>query len=141
MPTIQEAVRSQVEALVERLLSTENPRRLTAVGISAKQRHYLKKGAPKRLPATEAVLAALILLGEEIVVDGVFPANGARTSRYSIIAIERSENGTTSERAQPVEMSLLAGLDFSTGATATIERAQKKGPNRVELRLNVRLRA
>jgi hypothetical protein len=140
MPTIQEAVRSQVESLVESLLSNQNPRLLTAVGISRKQRHYLK-GGPKRLPATEAVLAALILLGKEIVVEGVFPANGSRTSRYSIVAVERREDGTTSEGAQPVQLSLLAGLDFPAGATATIRRAESKGPGRVELQLDVSLRA
>src|ERR1035441_1592074 len=116
MPTIQQAIQRQLESLVESLLSTQNPRLLTAVGISKQQRYYLKGGL-KGLPATEAVLAALILLGEEIVVEGVFPANGSRTGRYSIIAVERREDGT-SERIQPLQLSLLAGLDFP-GFTAS----------------------
>jgi len=138
MPTIQEAIRGQVESLVEVLLSTQNPRLLTALGISKQRRQYLKGGS-KKLPATEAILAGLILLGKEIVIQGVFPANGSGAKQYSIIAVERREDGSASKPAQQMQLSLLAGLDFPN--ETTIERVEKKGPSRVELHLNVRVRA
>jgi hypothetical protein len=43
-----------------------------------------------------------------------------------------------SQERQPVQLSLLAALDF-LNSVATIEKAERKGPNRVELALTVEL--
>jgi len=79
------------------------------------------------------------LLRKEIVVEGV-SLGGGNAARYSIVALEQPDGHSGLESREPIQMSLLAGLDFSPGAEATIERAERKGPNRVELLVNVQLR-
>jgi hypothetical protein len=124
-------------------LFKQDARVLGRVGIKKQRRYYLKdEERSKRvtkLPPTDAVLAALILLGKQIVVEGL-SLNGTRAPRYSIVALEQPEDNSAAKPTQPAQMSLLAGLDFPPEAEATIERAQRKGPNRIELLLNVRLR-
>jgi hypothetical protein len=136
MATIEEAIREQVAPLMKELLN-QNPRLLTRLGIDRKWRRYCNSGGLKTLPPTDAILAALILLGREIVVEGL-SLGVADDSRYLILALKQSRDSRESASRVPVQMSLLAGLDFSSGTEATFERAEKKGPGRVELHFSVR---
>ena len=138
MATIKEAIQEQVEALMSELLN-QKPRLLTGLGIDRKWRRYCKSGELKKLPPTDAVLAALILLGRGIVVDGL-ALGGANAPRYSIVALAQPNGHSGLASRVPIQLSLLAGLDLSPGAEATIERAERKGPNRIELLMNVQLR-
>ena len=145
MSTIEEAVREQLDTLMRDLL-TQCARTLTGIGIGKQRRKYLKESRKddgvKRLPPADIVLAALIMLRKEIVVEGVALQPGAlEAHRYAIVAVERPSpsRGTASQERRPVQLSLLAALDFPASSVATIERAERKGPNRVELVLNVEL--
>jgi len=125
-------------------LFKQDARVLDRVGITKQRRSYLKSEERgkrvTKLPPTDAVLAALILLRKQIIVEGL-SFNGTKVLRYSIIALEQPrDNSAAKPTQQPVQMSLLAGLDFPPEAEATIERAQRKGSNRIELLLNVQLR-
>jgi len=144
MATIEEAVRDQLKSLVADVL-TKDARVLTGAGISKQRRNYLKRRDQgkdsKKLPPADAVLAALILLRREIIVQGVFGSADGKPRQYLIAAFEQREGAPISTSAQPVQMSLLAALDFSPESVATIERAERKGPHRVELQLNVKLHA
>jgi hypothetical protein len=145
MATIEEAVREQLDTLMRDLLA-QRARTLTGFGIGKQRRKYLKESRKddgvKRLPPTDVVFAALIMLRKEIVVEGVPLQPGSLGGRrYAIIAVERplSSQATASQERQPVQLSLLAALDFPASSVATIERAERKGPNRVELELTVEL--
>jgi len=142
MSTIQDAVREQLESLMIELFK-QDARVLNRVGITKQRRSYLRSEERSKkvtkLPPTDAVLLALILLRKQIVVEGV-SLNGAKAPRYTIVALQHPQTDSVEEPTQPVQMSLLAGLEFPSEAEATIERAQRKGPNRIELLLNVRLR-
>ena len=140
MARIGEAVREQLDQLITDLLA-QDARVLTKIGISKQRRNYLKNKDParaKKLPPTDAVLAALILLRREITVEGVHNLEGTAI-RYAISARERPDALSSECHREPVQMSLLAGLDFPPETTATIQRAERKGPNRIELLLNVEL--
>jgi hypothetical protein len=144
MATIEDAVRDQLKSLVKDLL-TQDPRLLTGAGISKQRRNYLKsrdrgKNA-KKLPPADAVFAALILLRKEITVQGVFGSGREGPKSYSIVALERGPDDSLPTLVPQVQMSLLAGLEFSQEAEATIERAERKGPHRVELQLKILARA
>lgn len=139
--TIEEALRDQLNGLMTDLLA-QKAGVLSSAGISKHNRRYWKKrqlNQTTKLPPTEAVLAALILLRREIIVEGVSGLGGGKPRRYAIVALEL-EDGLAVHH-EPAQMSLLAGLDFSPEAEATIERAERKGPNRVELELSIRRRA
>jgi hypothetical protein len=141
MATIEEAIQSQIVALMGDLL-TQNARLLTGLGIDRQWRRHCKAGLKaglKKLPPTDAVFAALILLRKEIVVEGI-SLGGGNAARYSIVALEQTGGSTGLASRESTQMSLLAGFDFSPGAAATIERAERKRPNRVELLVNVQLR-
>lgn len=142
MVTIQQAVQEQLDQLLADLLE-EDPRLLTRIGISKNSRGYLKRRGRQnkkaKLPPVDAVLAALVLLRRKIVVEGV-AGPGGKPSRCSICAREEPSEPSAGHGEVPVQMSLLAGLDFPPEASATIERAERKGPNRVELLLNVQVR-
>jgi hypothetical protein len=140
MASIGEAVRQQLDELIADLLA-QDARTLTGMGISKQRRNYFKNSdvtKKKKLPPTDAVLAALILLGREIIVEGVSTSKGTAV-RYSIAAFEQPGSALPDRRRRPVQMSLLAGLDFPPESTATIQRAERKGPHRIELLLNVEI--
>ena len=84
-------------------------------------------------------MAALILLRKEIVIEGL-SLGGADAGRYSIVALEQPNGRSELDFREPVQMSLLAGLDFSSVAETIIERVERKGPSRIELLMNVQLR-
>src|SRR5438874_73833 len=137
MATIEEAVREQLDALVRDLLA-QRARTLTGIGVGKQRRKYLKESrrddGVKKLPPTDVVFAALIMLRKEIVVEGVPLQSGSSGShRFAIVAVERPalSQATPSKERQPVQLSLLAALDFPMNSVATIERAERKGPNRV----------
>jgi len=139
MSRIDDAVRRQLNDLVNDLLG-QKARTLTKLGLSKRRRHYLKSEKPSKkcpqLPPADAVIAALIMLRREIIVEGV---PGLEAERCSIIA--RPQSVPSTEPQEMVQMSLLAGLDFPAEATPSIERAERKGPNRVELLVSVQLPA
>jgi hypothetical protein len=141
MSTMQDAVRAQLEGFMTDLFK-QDARVLDRAGITKQRRSYLKSEERSKkvtkLPPTDAVLVALILLRKPIVVEGV-SLNGTRAPRYTIVALQHPKAQSVATPTKPVQMSLLAGLDFPPESEATIERAQRKGPNRVELLLNVRL--
>jgi len=129
--------------------SLSRARTLTGIGIGKQRRKYLKesrkdkgvKKSVKKLPPTDVVFAALIMLQKEIVVEGVPLQPGSLANRYAIVAVERPSDSqaAASRERQPVQLSLLPALDFPASSVATIERAERKGPNRVELALTVEL--
>lgn len=141
MATIQQAVQEQLDQLLADLLKMD-PRLLTRIGISKNNREYLKRRGHQnkkpKLPPADAVLAALVLLRRNIVVEGLPGPNG-KPLHCSICARDESSEQSAGHGGEPVQMSLLAGLDFPPEASATIERAERKGANRVELLLNVRI--
>jgi len=136
MATIEEAIQGQMTGLMNDLLN-QNARLLSGLGIDRKWRNYWKSGEQKKLPPIEAVFAALILLGREIQIEGL-TINGSNNTRYSIVALQQTAGSQESASPVPFQLSLLADLDFSSGSEATIERAEKIGPGRVELLLSVR---
>jgi hypothetical protein len=146
MATIEDVVREQLDTLMRDLLA-QRARTLTGIGIGKQRRKYLKESRKKddgvkKLPPVDVVLAALIMLRKEIVIEGVQLQSGSLGAhRYAIVAVERplSSQATASLERQPVQLSLLASLDFPASSVATIERAERKGPNRVELALTVEL--
>lgn len=140
MPRIHEAVFDQVERLIDDLLK-EDPRTLTRIGISKQNRNYLKnrvrRNKRRQLPPADAVMAGLIVLQRDIVVEVNTGRGNDEPRRYLITARAVARDVSSVVAEGPVQMSILAGLDFSTGSVATIQRAERKGPNRVELHLDV----
>ncbi len=139
MAKLGEAVAPQVHRLVKALLEQDTAL-LSNIGLSKRRRSYLRRKARNakrhQLAPADALLAALILLGEEILVEDV---SGIAPKRYAIWARPIADGLTQEGPPKPVQMSLLAALDFPPAATATIQRAESKGPRRVELALEVEL--
>jgi hypothetical protein len=139
--TIDEAVREQLKDLMADLLRHDG-RILTEVGIPKQRRYYFNRGLKngvEKLPPADMLLAALVLLRREVVIAGLSLGSGGTPGpTYSVGAREcGSGNASTPAITPPIQMSLLAALDFPPETEATIERAEKKGPHRVELALHL----
>src|SRR6266496_2821794 len=93
MVTIKDAVSDQLDVMMRELFK-HRKMWLQEAGISKQRRNYLKgreqaNKKRKTLPPTDAVFAALIVLGGEIVVNGVSRPNDGQQSTFAIVAVER----------------------------------------------------
>ena len=140
--TIDEAVKEQLKDLMADLFRQDG-KILTEIGIPKERRYYFNRGRKDGVdkpPPADLLIAALVLLRREIVIEGVSLGSGVEPGpAYSVVARERvSGNTSTPAITPPTQMSLLAALDFPLETEATIERAERKGPHRVELAISLR---
>jgi hypothetical protein len=138
--TIDEAVRQQLKELMIDLFQ-QDPRILTRVGIPKQRRNYFKRGRKvdvETLPPADLLLAALVLLRKEVVIEGLsLGSGGAQAPAYLVGARELGSGTPTTSITPPFQMSLLAALDFPPETETVLECVEKKGPHRVELAITL----
>jgi hypothetical protein len=156
----KEDIRKAVKTLLDELLK-EDAKILDLVGLYRQKREYASKnlGKATSLPGIEPILAALIRLDREIVIadpdPGLFQPGSPTPSRVIIKAVkeyaEPQERGVspgpvcrndTPTAGSPAQMSLLTALEFPQDFDPEVvdQRVTKKGPNRVELSLEMLVR-
>ena len=158
LETLEDRIRQAIKKLLDDLLQGDS-HTLTSLGVYRQKRRYLSKNLnkPKSLPRAELILAALIRMNRELVIESPDPPprgeTGAIPSRIVIKVVkEYSEtrpalpgDGNTGIRAEQItsgKMSLLTALEFPQDTEPEIiqQSIVKKGPHRVECSVGLRIR-